>query len=311
MRQLKQNPDLFPIRQDRYGQRIVYLIGNENKGGKCPFQCKGCNANISPKVTPESNMRRLRELHGGYEEKITGQYHALIYNGGNITNPSECSREALDDFLNFFREDERVAAVSISSRGKFLTDEMLGHIGRKYLPYQVNIIFGQESFSPLLKEIYGKDTMRNGRVSGELEEIAEKITEANSGYAGRVHQRFGLEVNLLYLAELYPDKKSREGIEADVKTLLKIVDKRMLLEIDINPFYEVPQLPYKSADVEELLGSIPRIQGIIREYNQNLTENLATIFIGILSPDGTIDERLRGISKEVEVLNNNIWGDKK
>lgn len=266
----------FNLREDRNGWRPVFLLGNEL--GECPIRCKFCNVRISKRISSEDNIKLFNELHDKYSAVIDGFYHPLIYNRGNITNPKEFSRETLNHILDVFNADNRVKFVSINSREIFATKEVLDYLTSKKLNYPLHFILGVESFSDNIIQLLGKNTV------GELLRLTEKLRNYNE--KSEKEYVFGIDVNLLFLPELYVKKrkgnneKIRTGIKNEIKQLLEQINQDVPVKINIHPFCRVANLPYEDAPLDVLVSVLPELQEMIQKFNE-ANKSHVSLFIGI------------------------------
>lgn len=273
----------FTLRKDQHGWRPVFLLGNEL--GNCPFRCKFCNVRTSKKVSSEDNIKLFTKLFGEYSTVIDESYHPLIYNRGNVTNSKEFSKETLNHILDVFNTDNRVKFVSINSREISVTQEVLDHLANKKLNYPVHFILGVESFSENVTRILGKNTL------GELSRLVKKLRSYNLRHDKKIRKKyvFGIDVNLLFLPELYlnngetrigNDRKIREGIKNELKQLLEQIHPDVPIEINIHPFCRISSLPYEDAPLDVLMSVLPELQNIIQQFNE-MNNSKIHLFLGI------------------------------
>lgn len=288
----------FPLRRDRNGVRAVYKLGNE--GGPCPFACTFCGVGNSPRVDPAENRARFDRLFADYSSRIDEPYHAAIFNEGNVPNPREFSRETLQHVLGTLAQDAKVQFVSLNSRESTATAESLKFIRDLELPFPIHFIFGLETLSGRGREILGKDN------EGELERFLAKLKTFN-GETGPVSPRkpylFGLDINLVFLPEIYlkpgeercgRESQIHDGFLEEFRSLLSQLDATVPCQINIHPYYEVPSLPYRDADLLQLLRILPDLQGALEEYNEQQQGARVDLFLGVvlLAPDqdGSVGE---------------------
>lgn len=274
----------YPLREDWNGKRVVFLLGNERKGG-CPYRCTFCNVKNLPGNTPEENKSRFDAQYEAYKEMIGNEpYHALIYNEGNATHREELSRTTLDLILETFNEDDAIKYVSINSREELATAEVLDYLAAKELKYPVHFILGQESFSERMPTVLGKNT--NGSLENfvsKLRAYNQKTPQNNKDYV------FGLDVNLVFLPELYLEEsepregnedKIREGIKKDLRQLLQQVNPEVPIEINIHCYHKVSELPHENADYKTLLQIVPELQEMVEQHNRTKKGYETHIFLG-------------------------------
>jgi len=272
--------DGFSLRKDRNGWRPVFFLGNER--GSCPFNCTFCVVGKSAAVSSEENIRKFDKQYARYLKAINGPYHPVVYNKGNVTNPEEFSRTTLDYLLAVFSRDEGVAFVSLNSREKTATSEVLDYLNEKNLPYPIHFIVGIESFSKKTPAVLGKNTV------GELDRFVEKLKAYNRTSPSRKYA-FGLDVNLLFLPELYLDDaderernyaKIKAGIEYDVREVLRRSNPSVPIEINLHPFYRVETLPFQDADLGGFMKILPSLQKEVERHNAD--HGTATrLFVGV------------------------------
>ena len=275
----------FTLRADQNGLRPVFPLGNTS--GSCPYNCRFCGVKKSRKVTPSEAMQCFNNLYSAYAETIKGPYHPVIYNQGNVTSPREFSREVLEYVLDRFHGDPHVRYVSLNSRERDASTGVLDFLVNKHLSYPIHFILGLESFSPRMPSVFGKNTC------GELERFVLKLQPYNKRHAsGEIVNDyvFGLDVNLVFLPELYLDEgdcrdenisRIREGMTQDLRRLLDHIDRDVPVEINIHPFYRVNALPYESADLIMLLRFLPRLQEIVEHHNQASPTRKTHLFVGV------------------------------
>jgi len=275
----------FTLRQDQSGFRPVFPLGNA--AGRCPYGCRFCSVKNSAKVTLEDSIRRFEELCEAYAPLLTGPYHPVIYNQGNVTNPQEFPRALLDHVLDRFNGNGWVQYVSLNSREREASDEVLQSLTDKDLSYPIHFIFGQESFSPRTFTIFGKDTR------GELARFVHKLRPYNKAFAGRLSGKdyvFGLDVNLVFLPALYVEDDaptanqavaSREGLKHDLGRLLAHVDLEVPFEVNIHPYHRVRALPYGDADLGLLMSIVPDLQQLLTAHNAGRQGCPCHLFLGV------------------------------
>lgn len=274
----------FTLRKDQMGYRPVFLLGNEF--GACPLRCRFCNVRTSKRVSSEDNIKAFNEQYTKYLRVIEGTYHPLIYNRGNVTDPKEFSRKTLNHILDIFNKDPQVKFVSINSRERFATSDVLEYLANKKLNYPIHFILGMESFSENATKILGKNTVGElRRFVGKLKDYNHKHKQAKS----REKYIFGLDVNLVFLPELYLDEgekrdenilKIKEGIKNEIKQLLAHAHQEVPIKINIHPFCQIESLPYENADLSTLISVLPELQEMIEQHNK--TSNYQThLFLGI------------------------------
>ena len=269
--QSENNTGLFNIRTDRNGWRPVYNLGNEL--GNCPFQCVFCGVRNSPQVTEEENIKKFDELYDEFSNCVKGRHHPVIYNQGNCTNPREFSWKTLCHILNRFRNDPDVAYVSINSRECFVSPRLLENLVSLKLSYPVHFILGVESFSTRAPELLGKDA------GNELRRLNEKLKPFNErSVLEQVASTytFGLDVNLVFLPELYLESGDcRDGNESKIKSgwindfqcLLNAIDPLVPAEINLHPYYKVKELPYENADLDIFMSVLPEMNLMLTATN--------------------------------------------
>lgn len=270
----------FSLRKDQNGWRPVFFLGNEQ--GNCPFNCRFCVVGKSAKVSSEENISRFDKQYASYLKAVNGPYHPVVYNKGNATNPAEFSRTTLDHVLTAFSNDKRVAFVSLNSREKAATTEMLDNLNEKNLPYPIHFIVGIESFSKKTPVILGKNTV------GELDRFVEKLKPYNRPSPSRKYT-FGLDVNLLFLPQFYLDDedetegnyaKIKAGIEYDVREVLRRSNPSVPIEINLHPFYRVETLSFQDADLGAFMKILPNLQKEVEHHNAE--HGTAThLFVGV------------------------------
>lgn len=279
------NKNLFTIREDRHGLSLVFLLGNAL--GCCPYNCRFCSTKTSRKVHPDEAIHRFDELCLQYSPEIDGPYHALIFNHGNVTNELECPTHVLDHILDQFSNDGRVVYVSLNSREREASREVLEGLAQKKLPFPVHFIFGLESFSPRMPEILGKDTR------GELERFIRKLEPFNAGHdfgEGGNTYTFGLDVNLIFLPELYRTEgqvgsvgpaEAKRGLMGDLRKLLSESSASVPMQINIHPYCRVDALSYGDENLNVLMAVLPELQDMISSHNITVISPPVHIFVGV------------------------------
>ena len=294
---IKQDMVNFPIKEDVNGARVVFLLGNEREGG-CVYRCSFCNVRDLHVSTHKENKANFRKQYDAFKEELGYKnYHALLYNEGNGTNKEELSRETLEYILDTFNEDEKISFLSINSREEQATSDVLDYLADKYLNYPVHFILGQESFSERTPRVLGKNT------NGSLERFVEKLRGYNQRDSTnkRKDYTFGLDVNLVFLPELYLDEgesregnesKIREGIKKDLWQLLQHVNPDVPIEINIHCYSRVDKLSLKSANYGILLQIVPELQGMVEEHNITKQGYETHIFLGYNCDEQTEDGKV-------------------
>lgn len=261
------------------------MLGNTL--GQCPYNCNFCGVKTSNKVTLGEAIDKFDKLFLKCRKEFCEPYHPVIYNQGNVTNSEEFPQQLLDYILDNFNKEEQVLYVSLNSREKYATSELLNHLANKCLSYPIHFIFGVESFSKRTSSILGKHT------SEELNKFIEKLQKFNEKFKRSGKKRdyvFGLDVNLLFLPELYLDEgetrgenfdRIRDGLEKDLLQLLKLVKPSVPVEINIHPYYHVDTLPYDDSELNELMRILPRLQNLIIQHNSIPGNYQTHLFIGV------------------------------
>jgi len=277
---------VFPLRRDRNGWRAVYKLGNER--GNCPFECRFCGVGTSPSVTSEEDISLFDVLHAQHLAVIDGPYHAVIFNRGNVTDTGSFSAQTLDHILSIFASDSRVSYVSLNSRERTATEEVLEALSARHLPFPIHFVFGQESFAESAPVILGKHNC------GEMARFIAKLKRYNAGFESAVGRRryvFGLDVNLLFLPELYLSPGETRngnmagiaaGISNDLRQVLTLSDPLVPMEVNIHPYYEVEPLPYERADLSVLLRILPSLDRIIEGHNKSRHTRPIHLFVGVV-----------------------------
>ncbi len=277
---------VFPLRVDQNGYRPVYKLGNE--AGNCSFACKFCGVGKSAKVTSVENIAMFDDLHARYLTEIDGPYHPSIFNRGNVTDSTSFSRATLDHILGVFKRDKRVAYMSLNSREITATADVLGRLVDRNLPFPIHFIYGQESFSEAAQQILGKNTR------GEMERFVQKLKCYNQAFQPRDDGKrylFGLDVNLVFLPELYlqlgesrmdSEIRIESGLVDDLRKLLIRTDPLVPVEVNIHPYYEVEALPYQKSDILQLLRILPTLQGVVEEHNRKPSMHQTHLFLGVV-----------------------------
>ena len=300
---------LFSLRSDQLGFRPVFMLGNTY--GRCSYDCRFCGAKAHESVTPAESARRFRFLWNKYEPLLGGPYHPVIYNEGNVTNPVEFPRELLDEILEFFRNDPRVRYVSLNSREHDATGTLLQQLRERDYPFPIHFIFGLESSSPSAERILGKNA------DPELTRFVDKLLvydkPLHAGGKGCL-RCFGLDVNLLFLPELYLEEGEprghadsiRRGMERDLARALSAGERGVPVQINIHPYHRVDALPFENADLSDLFNVLPQLQSIVDRHNEKHGQNPVHIFIGIEGKGYTTDywrEQTHRWGELIEVYN--------
>jgi len=306
---------VFPLRVDRNGYRPVYKLGNE--GGNCSFGCKFCGVGKSPRVTSAQNIALFDSLHAKYLPEIDGPYHPAIFNRGNVTDPKAFSPATLNHILGVFEQDSRVSFASLNSREVTATGEVLDGFAARRFPFPIHFIFGQESFNASASRVLGKNNQ------GEMERFIQKLKRYNQQHeplADGKRYVFGLDVNLVFLPELYleagepragREAKIAEGLANDLRELLRRTDPLVPVEVNIHPYYEVESLPYEKADLFQLLRMLPTLQPILEEQNRRPGVCRTHLFVGavllIASNSGKCsaaqERRIRALETSIDEFN--------
>lgn len=272
---------MFPIRRDRIGLRPVFMLGNLN--GRCPFDCTFCGVKAEEVTAAGDAREHFREQWLQYRPLLDGPYHPIIYNEGNVTNHLEFPAELLAHILEFFRADERVQYIALNSREKYATEQLLSEFQRKHLPFPVHFVFGLESVSEKAHQMLGKNTR------GELKRFARKLSRFNKRVPGGGTYSFGLDVNLLFLPQLYTGAGTMStarrgllaaGLERDIEYVLDVTCDGPPVQINIHPYYQVEALPFTDAEVGDLVRILPQVQAKIVQSNRNRSPP-AHLFVGI------------------------------
>ena len=276
----------FSLRKDQNGHRPVFFLGNE--GGNCKYNCTFCDIGKSDAITSTYNIELFSLLLKKCTELVDGPYHPLIYNRGNISDENAFSRRTLDYVLNSLNTDERISFISVNSREKEVTKNFLDFILALNLRCPVHFILGLESFFPSLPSVIGKST------SGELHRLLDKLRPYNTGD----NYKFGIDVGLLFLPELYiqsGEKRElsgdiiKSGFLSDIQNVLSLSDDITPIEINIHPYYQVDALPFENASIEQLISFLPEIEDMLLQHNYK-KKYQTHVFIGFRpSPSSDVD----------------------
>lgn len=303
-------PVPFGLRRDRNGFRPVFPLGNTL--GFCPFDCTFCNVKATRRVDSREARHRFDGLWKAFERVIDGSYHPVIYNQGNGTNPEELAPEVLDHVLETFRFDGRVVFLSLNSRERMASRAVLESLVNRRLPYPIHFIFGQETFSDDADAIIGK------RVRGEFDRFVRRLAAYNRTRQARdlrAGYQFGMDVNLLFLPELYlRSGEGREGNEfkigcglrREVEILLARASPIVPIEINIHPYVRVEALPYQTAEPWVLVKALPEIAAVVERFNAKGDHRPVHVFVGIeeiRSEDGRATEESQEIAAAIDLFN--------
>jgi hypothetical protein len=121
-----------------------------------------------------------------------------------------------------------------------------------------------------------------------------KLRRYNANFEPRGERKryvFGLDVNLLFLPELYlaPGEarhgnvaRIAAGIANDLRQLLTLSDPLVPMEVNIHPYYEVESLPYEKADLSVLLRILPSLERLIQDHNLSRDVWPTHLFVGVV-----------------------------
>lgn len=279
---------IFSLRRDRNGFRPVFPLGNVL--GLCPYDCSFCGVKTTERVTVAQVKRRFDELCAVYSGQIDGDYHPVIYNRGNVTNPREFPPELLSYVLERFRFDSRMVYISINSREMDATEEFLALLAGHHLSFPVHFIFGLESFSDRMPALMGKNT------TGELGRFVDKLRPYNSAGRDLVDAGqyvFGLDVNLVCMPELYlPETQTRDGnertilrgIESELALVLSECPREVPIQVNLHPYHRVESLPFDDLGLDVIFAALPRLQSRLDEYNRWNSGPPVHLFVGVEGP---------------------------
>jgi len=277
-------------RIDADGFREVVLIGNESPIG-CPFKCKACGvfadaelvtSNMNKKIITKEISILNNKIQSNLAEYKKTNFHLLVYNFGNITNIDELSIENLGFLLH---EIGRLPClpkyISINSRGRFLTKDLLIYIKSLHLKYDVNFIIGIESLSEKGAMIYGKKNIKK-----EFQVMYDLVSSFNLAN----ETNFGFDTSFVFLPEFYDKNRTdklgiKNGFENDLMSFIKLyVGKNVPIKISIHPYFKTQNYPYDSTYnfFEIIIDVICNIKKILINLNKGVHNSLQnTIFIGI------------------------------
>lgn len=272
----------FSLRRDRLGLRPVFTLGNLS--GCCPFDCTFCDVKATKVTTLDEARKGFWEQWSHYQPQLSGAYHPLIYNGGNVTNPAEFSPALLREILEFFRGDERVQYVSVNSREVYATRTLLDGLSGWRLPFPIHFIFGLETSAEEAKRLLGK------RGRGEFRRFVRKLARFNSRGSSTTAYTFGLDVNLLFLPELCIRESQMGvgkalsgsvGLAQDVENVLRMTEYGPPIQINIHPYCEIDELPLPNAKVVDLMAALPKLQMMLDNHNRGRPILPVYLFVGI------------------------------
>ncbi|MGD0498153.1 MAG: hypothetical protein ABSC23_06930 [Bryobacteraceae bacterium] len=271
---------------DRAGLRLVFPLGNLLQS--CPYNCRFCGVKTTLQTSADEARRRFDELWAAYRQLGGGPFHPVIYNGGNVTNPREFSSELLLHVLETFRGERDIQYLSLNSREADASPEVLDRLASLYLPYPMHFIFGVESFSARAAQLLGKDTR------GELHRFIAKLKPRNLGQRklrpAPKSYLFGLDVNLVFLPELYLEdghlrqghaSEIERGIVRDLEHLLAAADPDVPIQVNLHPFYWVPALPFADSSLAQLIGILPALQALVERHNVPGNRAPSHLFVGV------------------------------
>ena len=302
----------FPIRKDQYGYRYVFFLGNE--GGNCKYQCRFCEIGKSNAVDSAYNIMLFDHLYNDYKMNLQGHItHPLLYNRGNISDEKAFSLKTLTYILNKFNSDKNIHHISLNSREKEIDTTFINYLLEANLSFPIHFILGQESFSSKIVNIIGKNTI------GEFEKLVEKISPYNKEYYIPRFKKynFGVDINLLFLPELYIGNVNRWkykdevsiGLMKDINYALNYSTDSFPLVININPYYKVSTLPYENADIELLISLLPSISELVHGINKKRTYKIS-IFIGyrpIKAYNDLYSQKIAENEQAINLFNQIFW----
>jgi radical SAM superfamily enzyme YgiQ (UPF0313 family) len=312
---MKQNSIFRNTRIDGDGYREVITIGNESPDG-CPFKCRVCGVHNDAMIVSDEQNKEIifkeismlnSKIQNNIKEYEQKKYHLLVYNFGNITNIKELS---LSNFHHLLHEIEMLIIkptyLSINTRGKFVTNELLNYIKNKALSYNVSFIFGVESLTQKGSRLYGKTDIIN-----EFNTMFNLINNFNINKEAE----FGLNVGFVFLPEFYSDDRTnikmiKDGFSAELRNFItKYVGKNVPVKISIHPFYVVKNCSFKSSAnfINILIEEVKKVCENLFILNKSLPKHLQShIFIG-LQDKGYKDEEWKEVltkyKNEIEQIN--------
>jgi len=223
---------LFKPEKDAYGIRLALVLGNESRGGKCPFyesQCYHCEIGKGEgrQFTHAMNKERLDFFRLYYRTVLPKVVHLLVYNSGSTLNRKEMSKKTLDEILNYIRTLNNCRIVSFDSREIFVTENKIQYLlSRLRNDQKMRLILGVESQS---------DAIRIGKLNKKM--THRGILKAFETIA-KFHGQIGIDINVILQP---PELTGQEAINEAIATvrygLCLSREYGVSVDFNLHPYY--------------------------------------------------------------------------
>ena len=228
----------FAIVEDRYGPRIAWVFGNQDKGGVCPYRraglCHHCDIGDGEgrEFTTQMNRDRLRWFMEHDRELLPQLAHLVVYNSGSVLNPRELSPEVLMDICDQTNAMPGLRALSLDTREAYLDTERLVQLAER-LPKRVCLrpILGLESADNEIRDGWLEKRMPRSAICRGLDAVAEAAPQASPG-------DIGLDANVLVGGPgVAADRVTMDVVETSRWLLHECGQRSLSLDLNLHPYY--------------------------------------------------------------------------
>ena len=228
----------FDIVQDRYGHRMAWVFGNQDKGGVCPYRraglCHHCDIGDGEghQFTTSMNRDRLNWFMEHDHGLLPQLAHLVVYNSGSVLNARELSPEILLDICDATEAMPNLRVLSLDTREAFLDTVRLVQITKR-LPEGVCLrpILGLESADDEIRNGWLEKKMPENAILRGLDAVADAARQTSP-------ERIGLDANVLVGGPGVEGTRVATDAFETALWLLRECDQRSLsLDLNLHPYY--------------------------------------------------------------------------
>lgn len=228
----------FDVVKDRYGHRMAWVFGNQDKGGVCPYRraglCHHCDIGDGEghRFTTSMNRDRLNWFMEHDHDLLPQLAHLVVYNSGSVLNPRELSPEVLLDICASTAAMPNLRVVSVDTRESFLDADRLVLIA-KHLPKRVCVrpILGLESADDEIRDGWLEKKMPRAAVLRGLDTVADAARRTSP-------ERVALDANVLIGGPGVEEAHvATDAFETALWLLRECGQRSLSLDLNLHPYY--------------------------------------------------------------------------